>query len=575
MVNSLSGRESIPPKEDPITDLNEGPWPGPLERPVVSGEVRFGKRCLPKSKILQVKKHRRGRQWYRTASAVVARDTVKEERWDYSAEVTMSEDGKGLLRGVCLTGERLPDGSLELKFHDSSRELERKILNVGFFGMTDKEKMFWIPQFAGFPEPYVPDFTPDKQLRPFIYAVPITGLSLEGQKKHVYINDLGLVAGEADTTIYPMIEQLKLHDQIPLWKREVPKAYGVVMALSLLDAEQLALRRASLTVDLINFTLRAGVSHWETRRESDLLEWNCETTVIDVRLSDWILVREVQYAKGWVRVPVVEAANVLINLDTVYDRVVTFLGRFKTVSTVGDVASQAGRRQLSETEKKLIDGIQRALHWYRIAIRESDMLDKFLAMWVALEATLDCISYPGVFDGDRKTIKSSLDKSIENAVYPKGGDPQLQISADMMKSRLLAGDWPLSRKLQLFSKSFGISLQSGDTDLVQKFGRLRSQALHRGKHEVDIPVDLVYELKYLIERLIIGGSVCAYRKLDEKQKHILHLLPLGPEGGAAPLHLDGQPVSYEFHAKLTETGEQRSEWVINGLVYDEENSEVK
>jgi hypothetical protein len=562
------------PTEDSITDLNEGPWPGPIERPVISGEVHFGKCRLPKLAALQVKKHRQRSLWYRTSSAVIAPEPTREGRWDYQEEVTIKERGQGLLRGSCLVGKRLPDGSLELKFHDSSRELEHVPLNLVFFGMTNKEMMFWIPQFVGWPEAHVPDFTPDKRLRPFIYAVPIEGLNLEGQKKTIYVNDLGVVAGEADNTISPIIEQLKLQEKEPVWKRETPKAFGVVMAKTFLEAEELGLRRASLTVDLINFALRTGVSHWEDRRRLEVLEWNREAAEADVKLSNWILIREVQSVKGWIRVPVVKAVGAPVGLDTVYDRLMVFLDRFQTVSTVGDIASQAGRRTLSETEKKLIDGIQRALHWYGIAIKEIDKLDRFLATWITLEAVLDCVSYPGVFDENRKAIRSALTKSIENVPYSGGGDPLLRVSADLMKGRLLASDWPLPRKLELFAKSFGISLQSGDIDLVQRLGKLRGQTLHGGKHETAITDFSLRELEYLTERLLIGASVCSYRKLEEKGKHNLHLLPIGPEGGAAPLLLDGHPVAYELYVQQTKTGEQQSEWVIDGHVYDESNSQI-
>ena len=567
--------EPVSPKEDPITDLNEGPWPGPIERPVVLGEVHFSKLRLPKLAELKVKKHRQRSLWYRTASAIIAPDVAKKERWDYSAEVAITERGQGLLHGICVEGKRLADGSVELKFHDDSRELEHRLLNVGLFGMTNKEKMFWIPQFAGLPEPHVPGFTPDKQLRPFIYGVPIEGLNLGGQKKIVYVNDLGVVAGEADTTIYPIVEQLRLQDQVPLWKRETPKAFGVVMAFTLLEAEQLALQRASLTIDLINFTSRAGVSHWEDRRHSEVLEWDQETAGVDVRLSNWILIREVQTVKGWIRVPTANAVDASIGLDTIYDRLVAFLDRFQTVTTLGDIASQTGRRPLSKTEKTLIDGIQRALHWYGIASREKDRLDKFLAIWITLEAILDCISYPGVFDGGRQEVKAFLNDSIENAPYPKGVDPILSVSSDVLKGRLLTSDWPLPHKLELFARSFGISLQEGDTALVRELGRLRGQVLHCGKHETVIPETQLREMEYLTERLIIAASVCAYMKLEEEQKHTLHLLPIGPEGGAAPLLLDGRRVAYELHVKQTEAGEQQMEWIIDGFVYDESNSEVK
>jgi hypothetical protein len=568
MVTSSSSNESVPPKEDPITDLNEGPWPGPIERPVASGEINFGKRRLSEFTELKVQKHRQRNHWYRTASAKISQDAAKKERWDYRAEVRIKERNQGLLRGICLSGKGSDDSSLELKFHDSSLMLAYGLLRVCLFGMSNKEVMYWISQFAGLPEPQIPGFVPNKNLRPFIYAVPLEGLNLEKQRKIVGVNDLGVVAGEADDTIYPIIEKLKLQDTIPLWNRETPKAFGLVMACSLFEAEQLALQRAGLTADLINFTLKAGCSHWEDRRQMEMLDWDHGSATVDVRLSNWILIREVQKVKGWARVPTIESADASICLDAVYERLKVFLDRFQTVTTLGDVASQAGRRPISKTEKALINGIQRALHWYGIASREKDRLDKFLAAWITLEAILDCISYPGMFDGKRHEIKKFIDEGIENAPYPKRDDSILNVSADILKSRLLNNDWPLPRKLELFARSFKISLQEGDIPIIRELGRLRAQVLHYGKHEIVIPESKLREMEYLIERLIIAASVCAYMKLEDQQKHTLHILPIGPEGGAAPLLLDGRRVAYELHMT------QRAEWVIDGLVYDESNSEV-
>lgn len=575
MVESSGSRESVPRKEDPIADLNEGPWPGPIERSVVSGGVTFGRRRLLEFTELGIKKHRQRSHWYRTASTVIGPAAVQKERWDYNAEVTITETNQGLLRGICLSGKRSPEGSLVLGFHDSSRELEQGLLNFRLFGMENKEMKFWIPQFVGFPEPYVPGFNPDRKLRPFIYGVPLKGLNLGGQKKIVYLNDLGIVAGEADNTIYPVVEQLKLQEQVPLWNKETPKAFGVVMACGLLEAERLALQRASLTVDLINFTLKAGVSHWEDRRHVEVLEWDRETSGVDVSLSNWILVREVQAVKGWFRVPTVNTVDSSICLDTVHDRLMVFLDRFKTVTTLGDITSQIGRRAISKTEKRLIDGIQRALHWYGIASRERDRLDKFLAIWITLEAILDCVSYPGVFDGERQKVKKFIDESIEKAPCPKGDDQMLSISSDVLKGRLLANDWPLPRRLELFAKCFKIPLQEGDVTLVRELGRLRGQVLHCGRHEIDIPESQLREMEYLTERLAIAASVCAYMKLEDKQKHTLRILPIGAEGGAATLLLDGRSVAYEMYGWQTETGEQCVEWVIDGLVYDGSNSDVK
>jgi hypothetical protein len=125
-----------------------------------------------------------------------------------------------------------------------------------------------------------------------------------------------------------------------------------------------------------------------------------------------------------------------------------------------------------------------------------------------------------------------------------------------------------------FAKSFGISLQAGDVDLVRQLGRQRGQALHAGKHEANITGESLNELKYLTERLIIGASLCSYRNLEDGVKHTLHFQPIGPSGGAAPLIFDGRPSAYEFYMHKNPAGKLQSEWIIDGFVYDEDNSQV-
>ncbi len=49
--------------------------------------------------------------------------------------------------------------------------------------------------------------------------------------------------------------------------RYVPKAYGIVFATGMLQAEQRALDRAQFTADITNLAMSAGVSHFETRME--------------------------------------------------------------------------------------------------------------------------------------------------------------------------------------------------------------------------------------------------------------------------------------------------------------------
>ncbi len=167
-----------------------------------------------------------------------------------------------------------------------------------------------------------------------------------------------------------------------------------------------------------------------------------------------------------------------------------------------------------------------------------------------------------------------MKEHLKNIDFPKSIDINLTVSADMIERRLLASDWSLPTRLILFSRSFGINLQKDDVKMVQQLGTLRGKVLHTGNHDIILTTTKMRALEYLIERLIMAASVCAYKKLEDNQRHRLQWLPLGREGGAAPLKLDGKLVSYDFFATNLGTDNEKQEWSINGYIYDKDNSQV-
>jgi len=464
-----------------------------------------------------------------------------------------------------------------MEFHDGTWNLSRRILPaIAFFGMSRRETAYWVTLLAGAAGAEFDGVQVNSQLRPFMYAVPLTGLSARGQVNSFFFNDMGITAGEADNSFYPLVERFGLPDRDAVWSKDNPKAFGVVMASDLMEAEKLALQRAGFVADVLHLALKAGISHWEDRHGVELLEWNAKHALSTVRLSSWILLREVQEVKGWVRIVDASTASRPVDLEDGSARFRMFLERFAKASIVGDVLSRTNRRQLSKTEEKLILGIQRALHWYAVGSSESEVSDKFLAEWIALEAMLNCITYPGVFDGPRTGVRECVEKSINEAPYPDeaNNEPLLKLSPAMLNSRVLAGDWPLATKLGLFAKGFAMTLQEGDIDLVKKLSRLRVSILHSGKYGTKITKAEQRELEYLLERILVAASICAYRELADDQEHTIQLMPLGPEGGAAPILLDGHEVAYEFRLARSETGELEYEYLIDGRIYDKRNSRI-
>ncbi|KTB47810.1 hypothetical protein DEALK_06550 [Dehalogenimonas alkenigignens] len=560
--------------EDLIADLDEGPWPGPIEYAVPSKELSIGTGVLRDCEKLTVCKHKKRSHWWLTASAQVNPEKCKQIRWDYRASVTTTDQSERKFGGTCVAAHYLPGKPLELSFHDHSLELTRTPITLYSFGLSNKELMYWIPLLAGLPGSNVPDLIHDQQLRPFIYAVPIQGLEMKDQKRMLWITDMGISGGEMDDVVYPIVNKLKIDERHPEWRKGTPHVFGVVMAKTLLEAEEFGLERARLTIDVINFALKTGVSHLETRRQSELLGWNCEYLESNIKLTDWIFIREVQSIKGWIRIPKIQPDKQQLDLESISQRLLIFIRRFQKIFTEGGVACQTGKHVLSKTENKLISGLQRAIHWYAIGSSEVSILDKFLGCWIALESVLDTISYPAVFSGTGKPVKHTLEKAITSIQYPKNAEELLTISPEMLQRRLLASDWPLSRKLELFAKSIGVQLQNGDVALIQRLGKLRGQALHCGNRDSGISALMMRELEYLTERLIIGASICAYKKIEDGRIHEIKILPLGPEGGAAPLLLDGKDVGYEFYLQTNDKGEQTEEWVIEGIIYNETNSKI-
>src|SRR5690606_7789978 len=127
-----------------------------------------------------------------------------------------------------------------------------------FFGMSAEEIVYWLVQLSGFSAkpPVVPGLSVDKEVRPFIYAVPLIGISASGPVS-LSIGDVGVVAGEPDNMFSPLVEALgDISKDLPEWAKQVPKAYGVVLAKSPLEADQMGLKRAQMTADILNFSIR-------------------------------------------------------------------------------------------------------------------------------------------------------------------------------------------------------------------------------------------------------------------------------------------------------------------------------
>ncbi len=536
----------------------------------------FGDDCFPREAVRssQITRHQEGSHLFTTALATVV--PPDNSRWDYHAETALSEDGELIQAGICLKSKRKADGSVEFSLHDLSWEFGRAFLkNIRFFGMSSQEIRYWLPQLTGLVRgAHVSGLKLDTELRPFLYAVPLKGLSSKGRSISFAVHDLGVTSGKHDDIFEPLLAQMGSEGPESVWHASVPKAFGVVFARDMLQAESYALDRARFAADLIGFALRAGISHFETRYESKPLMWDAEMGRSVISLHPCILLREAKTVKGWIRsIPLIENQSE-IGLEDTYKRINSFGEHFLSASRAGDIEDQTGQRALSGRERKLSTGIQRSLRWLGIASDEGNINDRFIATWIALESILDSIEYPGVFEGDRKPVRDIIRQKIREISLPNTTEELLTISADLLEGRLLQNQWPLRKKLDMFAKACGIELRRDDSLLVRDLQYRRGKILHAGRDDSPVSSKQLRQLEHLVERLVAAASVGGYEDLEDGVRHQLQIGQIGSEGGAAPLFLDGRRVPYSLRLVRDQKGLYIREYIVDGKIYSEKNADM-
>ena len=147
-------------------------------------ELCFGADCFSGEAIQEQTFSERleGNHIVKSSSAVVV--PPAEIRWDYHSEAKL-QGPKGLnQRGVCVRAAWRDDGSMEFSIEGAIWELDRaSVKNIEIFGMSNAEIAYWFPQLTGLVRGVkVPGLTVDSELRPFLYAVPLEGLTAKGDQ---------------------------------------------------------------------------------------------------------------------------------------------------------------------------------------------------------------------------------------------------------------------------------------------------------------------------------------------------------------------------------------------------------
>ena len=548
----------------------------PAEGDPDKSSLHFGDDSISGDAIqeLTFSKRLEGNHIVKSAEAVVV--PPNGTKWDYHAKSEL-RGPKGLTHtGICTKSESLRDGTCKLSFEGALWEFERtSVKNIEIFGMSNKEILYWFPKLTGVVRDVnMPGLTLDEELRAFLYAVPLKGLTAKNDRKFLFVKDFGVTCGDKDDVFNPILIGSNIVKTEPAWEADAPKAWGVVFAHNIIEAEKLALSRAQFTADLISFGLSSGISHFETRFESIPLEWNVDVGRSRITLHPWILILDQKNTKGWIRtVPLVDR-DIEIDFEDGYERISFFAKRFAEASEAGDFIDQTGERALSDRERKLSSGIQRCMRWLSIALNEDGIGDQLLATWIALESILNAIDYPGVFEGKRKPTKDKIAKSIKALMLPNQSKVLLEISEHMIENRLWNSQWPLRTKLALFANAFGISLKPNDSNLVRVLGGMRSKVVHAEGSDPSVSQDQIKGLQNLVDRLVVAASINGYEDVEEQTRYELQFGEIGPEGGAAPLSLNKRDVPYTLRIDRDKGGDFIEEFIIEGKIYNRSNSEI-
>ena len=348
------------------------------------------------------------------------------------------------------------------------------------------------------------------------------------------------------------------------------------MANTPVEAEARALQRARFAADVITFALQSGASHFDTSQSSTPLDWEAIESIGPVSTKPWVVLFEEKTRKGWVRPIPLTYTERPARLKATRQRLQIFLDCFRQVAKSGDIADQLEARAQSARENKIARAVQTAVHWLAVAARMPDDEYRLIPVWTALEAVLNATKYPPIFGGKHEDIKKTILKTIDE-IDDSGADAaDTRELKGMLKGRLGDNNRPIPRRLELFSKEFGITLREGDSDTVKSLAHIRNQMIHKGESPAEDLRCQIAQLKYLVERLVMAASVCGVHASKGASPHKIRIASVEPgTTGAAKIYIDGKEVSYTLTFRRKSDGTDAMTIVSDGLIYDESNTVIE
>lgn len=554
---------------------SESEYPTEVTEELQNPRLKIGDTLIPAESIERVKLTVTSDALSSTRQCHILIKNLEGFTWDFRSFFELYEDDDLKFRGICASAEIKSPGNLSIEVRGPTWEMQQtEVRELGFFGMPHLEMVHWTGKIAG-PSGgiNVLGLELNEERRPFAFAVPIDGISMGDSPSSIWLGDAGISVPELDNVFRPILDQMGLSESKAEWGAGKPFVWGILLAQDLFEADKKALQKAKLVEAFVRFAFKSGNSHFESRFDSTQLAWDSRLPRAPVSLHPWILVREVNPAKGWVRrIPSTVSAT-SAEIENFKDRIEIFAEQLSAILQIGDAVDESGRRNLSNRERKLARGAQRALRWMSAADDELEPTDKLLALWTSFESLLGSIDYPKVFGGARANFRKPLLDLVDELCGSVDESQEISISSQMLRNRILNGQWPTTTKLSMFARSFGISLTEGDETIVSRLARIRGGIVHAGEFDVSITDEDLRALRYMIERLLASASFMAYRDLERRFR--LSWGPIGSELGAAPLYVDGDEVGRRWGMQGSQdpvTKEQQWEIVAAGHVFDSRNS---
>ena len=511
----------------------------------------------------------------RRAESTLQPDLAK--RWSYHYTLEIYRAGRCLDRGRCVDATWLDSNRLRIQWRDFSWDFDHLMLRrCVTLNIKGAEQAYWLVRLMhSGKNPNVLGYRPDSTMRPFRYAVPLSGLSNEDTGRLIGHTDFGITSSDHNDPTNKLIQQLTKDVDKDSWAADVPKVYGVVVARSPIEAEAHALRRARFAADLLTFALQTGASHFDTVHETQRLNWSARDSIATVSTRPWLLLVEAATLKGWVRSVPLTFVDKNARLKEAKERVRIFLQNFRRVAEFGDAGGQLQDKPPSARENRIAKAVQTAVHWLAEASRMSHDGYRLLPVWTALEAVLGAIEYPPVFDRRRAHLKNRLLATINGLEDSGATTEEVEELKDLLKARLLNNAWPVRTQLELFAKAFGIRLHGGDAEVVKRLSRVRNKAVHTGDTDQGDLGCEIRQLKYLVERLIMAASVCAVRATAGGGMHKVRIVGVEPgAAGAATIYIDGRQVPYVLSGRTGPSGSHTMTLISDGLIYDDSNSVI-